>query len=293
MTETHKHYFHFDNSLGKNPIRTQYFTLWQVGDLFLAPNESVPEHQQYCFEISFVERGNGTIYAKDRFYSMQKNDLIFSFTDEKHVLQADAVSPFRFFYIALSPAPNTICEAIVNTLQKHCENFGRVFSFPNVFESMKRLLSEFYNKNMFYKEKIEALIIDIMISIYRNVITDSSEKQSNLTQRKDELVYNIVNYIDNCSNELITIKEISRIFFYDCDYISNVFKEIMHVSLRDYLYDMRLNTASKMLIFSDKSITEISLELGYSCIHSFSRSFKAKFGISPQQYRKENEAKSE
>ena len=232
MTEPHKHYFHFDNSLGNNPIRTQYFTLWQVGDLFLAPHEFVPEHKQECFEITFVERGYGKVHLNDTVYPVQKNDLQFSFENELHDLHAAPDSPFRFFYIALSPTPNTICETVVTALKEHCVENGCIFSFPNIFESVKSLLSEFYNKSVFYREQIEALVTDILISLYRKIISVSAERKIESPVRKDELIYNIINYINSQQNTLVTLKEISENFFYDYDYISRSFKEVMQISLR-------------------------------------------------------------
>ena len=288
MSDPHKHYFHFDNSLGNNPILTQYFTLWQVGDLFLAPNEFVPEHKQDFFEITFIERGNGNISVGGNDVFCTKNDLQFSFENELHTLRAATDSPFLFFYIALAPTPNTICETIVSALQKHCKENGCIISFPDIFEPVKNLLSEFYNKSVFYEERIEALIVNILISLYRKIVTKTTEKQIENPVQKGELIYNIINYINSRQNTLVTLKEISENFFYNYDYISRSFKDVMQISLREYLYDMRLNFAAQLLASSDKSITEIAESIGYSCIHSFSRSFKAKFGISPEKYRAEN-----
>lgn len=288
MNEPHKHYFHFDNSLGNNPICTQYFTLWQVGDLCLASNEFVPEHKQELFEITFVERGNGNIRVDETTYPMQKNDLQFSFENERHKLHAAPDSPFRFFYLALSPTPNTICETIVSKLHEHCKENGCIFSCPDIFEPVKNLLSEFYNKSVFYEERIEALIVNILISLYRKIVNKTTEKQIENPTQKGELIYNIINYVNSRQNTLVTLKEISENFFYNYDYISRSFKDVMQISLREYLYDMRLNFAAQLLASSDKSITEIAENIGYSCIHSFSRSFKAKFGISPEKYRAEN-----
>ena len=288
MNEPHKHYFHFDNSLGNNPICTQYFTLWQVGDLCLASNEFVPEHKQELFEITFVERGNGNIRVDETTYPMQKNDLQFSFENERHKLHAAPDSPFRFFYLALSPTPNTICETIVSTLHEHCKENGCILSCPDIFEPLKNLLSEFYNKSVFYEERIEALIVNILISLYRKIVNKTTEKQIENPTQKGELIYNIINYVNSRQNTLVTLKEISENFFYNYDYISRSFKDVMQISLREYLYDMRLNFAAQLLASSDKSITEIAENIGYSCIHSFSRSFKAKFGISPEKYRAEN-----
>lgn len=286
MKKTVKYNFHFDNSYGVNPIRTHYFDLFQVGDLFLSPNTQVPEHKQYCFEISFVSQGNGIIYANGHKYFVKKDDLQFSFLGEPHTLQADEQTPFRFFYIALNPVPNTICESIIGSLQKYSLQNDCIFAFPNIFDRVKDLLVEIYNKDVFFEKKVEAIIMDILISIFREVTDIKTEKRTEDPLRKDVIIYNIVNYI-NSSNKLITLKDISTKFFYDYNYISRNFKQFMGVGLRDYLYDIRLDKAKHLLDSTDKSVTEISTLLGYSCIHSFSRSFKNKFGLSPQSY-KEN-----
>ena len=253
MKKTVKYNFHFDNSYGVNPIRTHYFDLFQVGDLFLSPNTQVPEHKQYCFEITFVSQGNGIIYANGHKYFVKKDDLQFSF---------------------------------LGSLQKYSLQNDCIFAFPNIFDRVKDLLVEIYNKGVFFEKKVEAIIMDILISIFREVTDIKTEKRTEDPLRKDVIIYNVVNYI-NSSNKLITLKDISTKFFYDYNYISRNFKQFMGVGLRDYLYDIRLNKAKHLLDSTDKSVTEISKLLGYSCIHSFSRSFKNKFGLSPQSY-KEN-----
>lgn len=284
MSEILKYNFHFDNVFGMNPVHTHYFDLCQVGDLFLSPEAQVPEHVQYCFEITFVVQGNGIIYANGNPYYVKKHDLQFSFLNESHTLQADAKIPLRYFYIALNPVPNTVCETMILSLQKYCAQNACVFSFPDIFENVKKLLVEIYNKSIFYEKRAEALIMDILITIFRQVTNVKTEKRAEKPMQKEVIIYNVVNYINSC-DKLITLKDISQKFFYDYNYISRNFKKLMNVSLRDYLYDIRLEKAKQLLETTDKSITEISESLGYSCIHSFSRSFKQKFGISPEKYK--------
>ena len=118
------------------------------------------------------------------------------------------------------------------------------------------------------------------------------EKRVEAPLSKEIVIYNVVNYI-NSSNKLITLKDISNKFFYDYNYISKNFKKLMKIGLRDYLYNIRLEKAKHLLVSTDKSVTEISELLGYSCIHSFSRSFKQKYGISPENYKNRNESDTE
>ena len=57
-----------------------------------------------------------------------------------------------------------------------------------------------------------------------------------------------------------------------------------------WLQDQKLNHAFKLLISTDKPVTDISFESGFESSTHFSHLFKKRFGLSPLKYRKENEA---
>ena len=54
------------------------------------------------------------------------------------------------------------------------------------------------------------------------------------------------------------------------------------------LYEV-ITRAKELLISTDKSIKEISLELGFQTIHYFSLLFKKKVGMTPTEFRKRKE----
>ena len=53
-----------------------------------------------------------------------------------------------------------------------------------------------------------------------------------------------------------------------------------------YLINLRIGEAQKLLITTDTSITEISMKLGYDSVSHFNNQFKKFVGTSPQNYRK-------
>ena len=64
------------------------------------------------------------------------------------------------------------------------------------------------------------------------------------------------------------------------------FKETMGTSFIEYLKDYRLTMAARLLQSSDDAILDISVEVGFDNLSYFNRSFKARYGMTPRQYRK-------
>ena len=53
----------------------------------------------------------------------------------------------------------------------------------------------------------------------------------------------------------------------------------------DYLNDLRLGIASRILIDTSKTIAEISFECGYNNLSNFNRIFKKRKGLTPKEFR--------
>ena len=70
------------------------------------------------------------------------------------------------------------------------------------------------------------------------------------------------------------------------------FKEVYQTSPANYIKNKRLEKASKLLKISDLSISDISFECAFNDLAHFSNSFKAKFNITPSEYRLAHNSKS-
>lgn len=70
-------------------------------------------------------------------------------------------------------------------------------------------------------------------------------------------------------------------------YISRLFQEKIHTTPTDYINDLRLNYCANRLIHSDTAIIDISMDAGFNNLSHFYHLFKEKYGMPPNQYRKE------
>lgn len=100
----------------------------------------------------------------------------------------------------------------------------------------------------------------------------------------------IVDEIDLCikqhNDEAMTLSVLSRKLNYSEFYITRKFKETSGMTFRDYLRRRKLAFALKELRDSKRYILDIAVDYGFSSHEAFTRAFKALYGITPSEYRK-------
>lgn len=110
-------------------------------------------------------------------------------------------------------------------------------------------------------------------------LLSTTETYSHETTIKDILLYINQNY----SNDL-NIALLSNKFGYSESYFYRIFKRYVGLSPVDYITNMRINNAIKLLKNSSLSIKEISQKVGYNDPLYFSRLFHKKIGQSPKKF---------
>lgn len=102
-------------------------------------------------------------------------------------------------------------------------------------------------------------------------------------------VLNVI--IDIIEDNLYTdmdLDELSKKVGYSRYHMCKIFRSNTGLSINQYKIKRRLTEAAKMVLYTDESLLEISLECGFPNDKYFSRVFKEKFGIAPSIYRKGN-----
>lgn len=96
----------------------------------------------------------------------------------------------------------------------------------------------------------------------------------------------IKQYIVEHSHEDISLESLGKKVGLSPIYISKMFKEKLGINYIDFLTECRIEKAKKLLYDPEKSIKEITFEVGYHEPNYFSKVFKKICKISPKEYRK-------
>lgn len=101
-----------------------------------------------------------------------------------------------------------------------------------------------------------------------------------------DTIKQIKQYISEHSHEDISLETLGKRVGLSPIYISKMFKEKLGINYIDYLTECRIEKAKKLLCDPEKSIKEITFEVGYHEPNYFSKVFKKVCQVAPKEYRK-------
>ena len=93
-------------------------------------------------------------------------------------------------------------------------------------------------------------------------------------------------YIDDHLDERMKIEQLASVFHFSPYYFHRMFSVIVGKPIAAHIRDRRLETAGRLLVGTDATIMEISMDCGFDSYPVFNRAFRSKYGVSPREYRK-------
>lgn len=283
--------FHFDNVYNTAPLDAGAFYLYQIGDLSSESGYVGPWHRQLCYEITYIVSGTGEFLCDGVRYPVKRGDVFINHPGEEHQTVSSTYDPLRFFYVGF----------MFNEQDANLERYSPVIDlFYNrktpVTEDRYNIISvfitacnEFVADSPLHSEMIESCLQQLVCYVYRDFFKGQERlyAQKSKHSSTEDIVYEIINYIDVNIQTLKNLSDISDHLGYSYPYISGVFSKEMGVTLKNYLSSKKVEHAEKLLC-GGMSITETSDTLGYDSVHTFSRAFKRQNGMSPAAYRTEH-----
>jgi len=164
------------------------------------------------------------------------------------------------------------CLATVVFIVKHIKD--SVIQIENTdIEYIKGIL----NATCYYNEMIVAM------SQYFEKILDEIASIVSLNESSE--INKVKSYIQEHYNEIIKLETLADLVYMNPNYFSGYFKKHVGVKFKEYLTNIRINEAEKIMMSTDKKIYEIAEAVGFSDYRHFSEVFKKIKGKSPSDYK--------
>ena len=148
---------------------------------------------------------------------------------------------------------------------------------------LDEIMNEWHKMEFGFELAIRSNILKIFLFILR--IWNEKDGRLQKLNLSNQIKY-AIEYISNNYNT-VTEKEVAKVCNFSYNYFSRIFKEEVGKSFKDYVVNIKLKEAEKLLITSKMSITEIAEETGFSSISHFILRFKEFKGLTPEQFRKQ------
>lgn len=101
----------------------------------------------------------------------------------------------------------------------------------------------------------------------------------------NDLICDILDFLDQNINRSISIGELSYHFYFNKDYIMRLFKKEMHCTITEYINRLRIFSSLTDLQETNLSILSVGINHGFISLEYYSEMFRKIMGVSPTVYR--------
>ena len=128
------------------------------------------------------------------------------------------------------------------------------------------------------------LLYDLSQDSEARTLASSSFAQKE-TGRESRRVAKVKEYISAHYAEELRLEELASLVGMTPSAFSRFFKKHTTCTLSDYIIDIRLGAAARMLVDTTASVSEICYACGFNNLSNFNRMFKARRGYTPRDFR--------
>lgn len=266
-------------------------------NIYLVNIMEYPIHWHDAIEILFVLRGTIELRIETGVYTVKEKEIEIINTNEVHGIKSNDDDNLVLVF-NIDP----------NFFEKYYDDAKDVFFYTNsdidgiqegekyyVFRRYLAILFyEIVSKHHDYEDVIEEQLLEMMYHLLNNFHYLFYEEES---LREDDVqlerYHRIVKYISNNYMYKVSLQDLAKQEFLTTQYLSYKIKSTFGRNFNDFLNLIRVEESTKLLLDTDKSISEIANEVGFSHVRYYNKHFKLNYKCTPVQYRNKNKVDDE
>ncbi len=257
---------------------------------------STPHYHDYV-ELLYGTDCDMEVQINDKVFNFCTDDLIIINPRETHALysnskksdyivikfmleilqyEGEMSSEMIYFFPVLHSSPNE--GHIIKNATQYSKNISNI---------VHNIYNEWITEDFGYELAARSGIINLFLQIVR--CWNMENKYKNIIIGSDETAKVIYTAAEYCKTHYsnITAKKLADKSSMSYSYFCRCFKRIIGQSFSQYINDVRINHANRMLLTTSASMTKIAADTGFSSTSHFAQKFKEKTGVSPLSYKKE------
>lgn len=251
-------------------------------------------HSHKNFELNLITSGSGRRIVGNHISSYTKGDLVLLGPNIYHCWEVQ------------EPEGENDAECIVTHFYENIIN-SDFFNIPEL-EDLAALLKDAGNGIFFRGKKAEKVatyltrmvnlsglemyiellkVFNLLLQIEDREYLSLPSAQPNIHDKDTDQINKVYEYVFQNIHEGIKLKEAADLVCMEPGSFCRYFKKKTNQTFMDYVKNVRIGIAAKLLAETDKQITQICFECGYNNLANFNHYFKDIMRKTPSEYRKD------
>jgi len=235
------------------------------------------KHSEF-FVWEYIMKGKGTVIAGGKEYQACAGDMYFLPIGSNHIYYSDAEEPWEKIWVNATGS-------LTNTLFREY-NPGNMVVFKNAGgqEFLERVHEVGRDPNLSVPDKHERTAL-----IFHEALQYLSKQFYKADSFLSKEAVLMKEYLDNHIDQNVSLKELCGLVYLSESQVVRIFKKNFGKTPHEYMLEIKLEQAKKLLLNSKLMIWEIAEQMHFCDEHYFSAIFKKKTGKTPMEYRKYHE----
>ena len=260
-----------------------------IGDI-----REYPIHYHQDNEFVLVLKGEIALKNGYCTYLLHEGDI---FTNAGHEVHRLYASGDEANVVALIQISTHFFSQYYPDLAKACyrtyTNKGRSAKHDILKEKLLQILEQYIVRGFNYKSECIYMMIDVIKFLDKNFNLFTFEENvvvnfESANQLTIDRISRIISYIYQYHADPVTLDDLAASEHLSTFYLSHMIKKYTGMSFREFLCFARAERSEIYLLESDKKISRIAHDVGFSTTAYYEKYFRLWFGLSPEEHRAKN-----
>ncbi|MGZ9587182.1 helix-turn-helix domain-containing protein [Paenibacillus marinisediminis] len=252
-----------------------------------------PFHTHDHLEIGYCLSGSGAFYFGDKTYPVQPGDVFVVNHLERHAAASNADNPSRYLFLYFDPilieqADQELLLPFVYLPTKFQNRIpGGLATARYIGEMFLELADEHERKQRGYQGMMRGKILQICAQLLRYYVEQAPSADWNRTLTSYYRIKPVLDYMNEHFREPLSLEDVADRLALSPSRARHLLQEKLGIGFKQYVLQLRVNEAKKLLASSDLSIVDVMYAAGFQSHGPFYRAFKQIVGASPLEYREQ------
>jgi len=249
------------------------------------------------WEFLYVDKGELEVIGDNRHYTLKKGQMIFHKPGEFHKLWANGETAPNLVVVSfetedegMSYFENRVVSAgdmerdcMASILSEAQSAFVTPLNDPSTQGLERREEATSFGAEQMIRLQLELMLIHLVRSGTSGQPVHQPGSLIRERNQKD-FMERVTAYLEANISRRLTLEDVCRENLVGRSYLQKIFREKTGGGVMEYFGRLKVEAAKQMIRQNRNNFTEISVLLGYTSIHYFSRHFKKVTGMTPSEY---------